>query len=246
MPVRFVADGRDFLAEAFLFDKDGTLISFDHWLLVMRKRARWLGQRIGLSTKDENALLKFMGVDPHTGESLPQGIIHLPRCDAELEVAAYLEGLGVPRSLELVNEVFREVDQEFPFERYIKPTPRAEEFLAGVKEAGGRVGIVTGDSAAATRRHLAALGWEKLVDVVVGTDVCPARKPAPEPVVQACAALGVPPELGVMVGDSPADLLAGRNAGCIPIGVLTGLGKEEELAPLADALVPDLSAIRLR
>jgi len=245
MPVRLVADGRNFLAEAFLFDKDGTLVSFDHWLSVMVERAARLGRHLGLSTKDKDALLKFMGVDPHTGEGLPQGIIHLPRCDAELKVAAYLEALGVSRSLELVSAVFREVDQEFPFERYIKPTPRAEEFLAGVKGAGGRVGIVTGDSAAATRRQLAALGWEGLVDVVVGTDVCPARKPAPEPVVQACAALGVAPELGVMVGDSPADLLAGRNAGCPSIGVLTGLGNREELMPLADALVPDLSAIRL-
>jgi len=247
MPVRFTVDGRTFSAQGFLFDKDGTLLAFDHWLSVMRERAHRLGKRLELSTRETEALLRFMGVDPETGRALPQGIIHLPRCDAEAQVAAYLAGrLSVPEAEAVVADVFQEVDQEFPFERYIRPAPGAEELLVALRKAGGRVAVVTHDSAAATKRHLAALGWDGLVDTVVGTDICPARKPAPEPVLRACAALDVPPEQGVMVGDSPNDLLAGRNAGCLlAVGVLTGLGRPEELFPLADILLPDLSEIRL-
>lgn len=234
MLVGFVAGGRAFEAEAFLFDKDGTLVLFDHWPLVMVERARRLRERLGLSAREERRLLELM-----------QGIISLPRGEAEVQVAEHLGRLGVSRPLGLVREVFGKVDREFPFEKHMKPAPGAEGLLAAVKGAGGRTGIVTGDSAAATRRNLAALGWEAWVDVVVGTDICPTPKPSPEPVFQALDLLGLPPERAVMFGDSPADLAAARGAGCPAIGVLTGLGRPEELLPLADALVPDLSAIRL-
>jgi phosphoglycolate phosphatase-like HAD superfamily hydrolase len=47
-----------------------------------------------------------------------------------------------------------------------------------------------------------------------------------------------------MVGDTASDLAAGRAAGCqLTVGVLTGLGKEEDLAPVADAVLPDLTAV---
>ncbi|RLE31195.1 hypothetical protein DRJ54_01030 [Candidatus Acetothermia bacterium] len=246
MWVNFSVDGRDYSARAFLLDKDGTLISFDHWLRVMEARARRLQAVLGLSDRETDELLIYMGVCPRTGKALPQGIIHLPRCDAEDKVAGYLSRLGVPQALPLVARVFQEIDQEFPFERYLKPLPGAGGLLEEIKGAGGRVAVVTNDSAAATVRHLAALGWEGLVDVVVGTDLCPAKKPAPDPVLLACRKLGIPPAQGVMVGDSPVDLLAGREAGCrLTIGVLTGLGREEDLAPHADLLLPKLDLLRV-
>ena len=42
-----------------------------------------------------------------------------------------------------------------------------------------------------------------------------------------------------MVGDSTHDLIAGRAAGMQTVGVLTGMA-EAELAPLADAVLPDI------
>jgi len=247
MSVNFSVDGHRYSARAFLLDKDGTLISFDHWLKVMEARAHRLRELLGLSEGETAALLTHMGVCPRTGRALPQGIIHLPRCDAEAGVADYLTALGVPDALSLVRRVFREIDHEFPFHRYIKPLPGAEETLLAIRRAGGRVAVVTNDAAAATRLHLASLGWDGLVEVIVGTDVCPAKKPAPEPVLLACQKLGVPPGQGVMVGDSPTDLLAGRSAGCyLSIGVLSGLGRPEDLSPHADLLLPDISSLNLR
>jgi hypothetical protein len=40
--VGFRANGQEFSASVFLFDKDGTLITFDHWFRVMAERARRL------------------------------------------------------------------------------------------------------------------------------------------------------------------------------------------------------------
>ena len=45
----------------------------------------------------------------------------------------------------------------------------------------------------------------------------------------------------VMVGDSTHDLIAGRSAGMLTVGVLTGLAKHEELTNLADVVLPDIS-----
>ena len=44
-----------------------------------------------------------------------------------------------------------------------------------------------------------------------------------------------------MVGDSTHDLIAGRSAGMLTVGVLTGLAKHEELTNLADVILPDIS-----
>jgi phosphoglycolate phosphatase len=44
----------------------------------------------------------------------------------------------------------------------------------------------------------------------------------------------------VMVGDSLHDLVAGRAAGMQTVGVLTGPACRAELAPCADAVLPDI------
>ncbi|MBC7092563.1 HAD family hydrolase [Candidatus Bipolaricaulota bacterium] len=249
MSVRFSAAGRRFSGSGFLFDKDGTLLAFDHWLEVMRERAQRLAVRLDLTGPETEALLRFMGLDPARPGVTNQGIIPLPRCDAEAATAHYLSeacGGGLEEARALVERVFREVDEEFPFERYIRPTPGADAILRAIRRYGGRTAVVTHDTASAARRHLAALGWTDLVDAVIGVDVCAVRKPAPEPVLAACRALGILPEQGVMVGDTVGDLLAGREAGCrLTVGVLTGLGYPEELAPVADLVLPDLTALTL-
>lgn len=250
MAPQFVLDGRPVSASGFLFDKDGTLLSFDHWLDVMRERARRLTGDLGLTEDEQAGLLKFFGLDQAGGRAGDWGIIPLPRCDAEEATAAYLaahRGGDLRLMRELTARVFREVDEEFPFERHLRPTLGAEATLQAIRRGGGKVAIVTHDTEDAAWRHLAALGWEKFVDVVVGLDGCAARKPSPEPVLAACRSLGVAPADAVMVGDTPTDLQAGRSAGCsLGVGVLTGLGTAEELAPLADLVVPHLAALQVR
>jgi phosphoglycolate phosphatase len=234
--------------QAFLFDKDGTLVSFDHWIWVMRERARRLAPQFDLSAAQADSLSRFLGLDPVTGNALPSGLIPLPRSDTEAAVAEWFtQNGGVPFAevAKVVAEVFTEVDQEFPFERYIQPTPGAEEALLGIRRAGGKVGVVTSDAAAAARRHFVALGWDELIDVIVGIDVHPERKPAPGPVVAACSLLGINPVAGVMVGDTATDLQAGKSAGCrLTIGVLTGIGRPEDLGE-ADLILPNLVELKI-
>ena len=54
-------------------------------------------------------------------------------------------------------------------------------------------------------------------------------KPHPEPVLYAAEQLGLSPDVCVMVGDTPVDILSGRRAGAWAVGVLCGFGEEAEL-----------------
>ena len=59
-----------------------------------------------------------------------------------------------------------------------------------------------------------------------------------------CAAHGLRPDEVIVVGDTPADLLMARNAGCArAIAVLTGAIPEHVLAPLADHVLPSVQQL---
>lgn len=111
-------------------------------------------------------------------------------------------------------------------------------FLTGLAERGLRLGVVTNDSEVAARAHLETVAGH--FAFIAGFDSGHGMKPAPEPLLAFAAAMGLAPEQVVMVGDSTHDLVAGRRAGMTSVGVLTGMALEEELAPYADVVLPDI------
>lgn len=74
---------------------------------------------------------------------------------------------------------------------------------------------------------------------------CDCRKPKTGLLERAARELGVPLERSVMVGDKPADIGAGRNAGIPTVLVRTGYGAETEAAAgqRADLVVDDLGDV---
>ncbi|PLX78480.1 MAG: phosphoglycolate phosphatase [Desulfuromonas sp.] len=57
------------------------------------------------------------------------------------------------------------------------------------------------------------LGLSGCFQIVIGGDSCPQKKPSPEPLNAALAALECRPEQALMIGDHHTDLRAGRAAG---------------------------------
>jgi sugar-phosphatase len=77
--------------------------------------------------------------------------------------------------------------------------------------------------------------------VVVTADDVPVGKPDPAPYLLAAERLGADPRRCLVVEDAPAGLTAARAAGCATLAVHTTFAVDELLA---DAVVPDLAAVR--
>jgi HAD superfamily hydrolase (TIGR01549 family) len=105
--------------------------------------------------------------------------------------------------------------------------------FAGVKEAlaelGGRKATATTKGTPTTRLVMEQFGLLPYFDHVQGTDGFPS-KPAPDVIFRSMEALGAKPEQCLMVGDSVADMAAGRAAGIKTCAVLYGYGKRDLLA----------------
>jgi HAD superfamily hydrolase (TIGR01509 family) len=67
-------------------------------------------------------------------------------------------------------------------------------------------------------------------------------KPAPDTILAALAALHCAPPHALMVGDTPADILAGKAAGTKTCAVTYGFGRRETLLPCAPDYVIDTFA----
>jgi len=94
--------------------------------------------------------------------------------------------------------------------------------LARIEASGGRWGVVTNKLEALAREVLRGAGWLDRAGCLIGGDSASRPKPAPDPVLAACRALGVTPARTVMVGDDHRDVLAGRAAGAGTIAVRWG------------------------
>lgn len=100
-----------------------------------------------------------------------------------------------------------------------------------VKALAGRyrLGIVSTRTTRESAEYLAALGVSDYFATIAGRDTTWRIKPHPEPVEAAAAALSLPPERCLMVGDTTVDIKAGRRAGAWTCGVLCGYGQRIEL-----------------
>jgi phosphoglycolate phosphatase len=110
----------------------------------------------------------------------------------------------------------------------------------GLAALGGRKGTATTKGTPTTRAILEQFQLLEFFHHVQGTDGFPC-KPAPDVIFTALKGLGAMPEDCLFVGDSPADMEAGRRAGVKTCAVTYGYGKREDLAVFTpDYWVDDL------
>jgi HAD superfamily hydrolase (TIGR01509 family) len=93
----------------------------------------------------------------------------------------------------------------------------------------GKKSTATTKGTPTTRIVLERFGLLTYFDHVQGTDGFPA-KPEPDVIFKSLEVFGVRPEECLFVGDSPADMEAGRRAGVKTCAVLWGYGSEAEMA----------------
>ncbi len=91
------------------------------------------------------------------------------------------------------------------------------EMLAEVKRMGLPIGLVTGKSRRSADITLRELGWSDcFVSVVTGSEMTK-QKPEPEGLLICAREMGILAHECAMVGDSPADIGAGKAAGMVTI-----------------------------
>ena len=130
---------------------------------------------------------------------------------------------------------------------YLAREHAATRVYPGVPETlsrlNGRKSTATTKSSQTVRSVLEQFGLVDYFDHVQGTDGFPA-KPAPDVIFRSLQALGADARDVLMVGDSPADMAAGKAAGVRTCAVTWGYGKREEMARFApDFWIDDLSQL---
>jgi phosphoglycolate phosphatase len=110
----------------------------------------------------------------------------------------------------------------------------------GLASLGGRKSTATTKGSPTTKLILEQFGLLQYFEHVQGTDGFPC-KPAPDVIWTALKALGANPEDCLFVGDSPADMEAGKRAGVKTCAVRYGYGNSDEMAKFSpDFWIDDL------
>jgi len=125
----------------------------------------------------------------------------------------------------------------------VKAYPGVAETLQ--RFPGMAMAVVTNKPEDPSWTVLRALNLEKFFKTVIGGDTLPARKPSPEPLLEAARRLGRDAGRAVMVGDSPGDVAAGKAAGMGTCAVTYGYRPKEVLsAARPDALIDTFSDLQ--
>jgi len=99
-----------------------------------------------------------------------------------------------------------------------------------------KITVATGKDGYRARDLLNALDIAQYIDIVTGSDEVQHAKPAPDMLLLQMQTLGVNADETIMVGDSHADVEAGKSAGVTTVGVSWGYGSREDLA-MADFII---------
>jgi len=191
--------------EALLLDMDGVLaeVSRSYRNAIIKTCASF---GVSISTEDISA-------EKRKGNANNDWVLTQRLISSKGEVA----------SLEVVTEKFEEIYQGVPgtpglceLERLL-PSPGLLEELA--RRCSKGMAVVTGRPRKDCMKFLESHGLKDLFKACVCMEDGP-PKPDPFPVVQACKLLGASPDLALMVGDTPDDILAAVRAGTTGVGVL--------------------------
>jgi phosphoglycolate phosphatase len=116
------------------------------------------------------------------------------------------------------------------YDAHTRLYPGVQQTLEHFRAAGVRMAIATNKIELITRGLVAKLDLDPYFLVVVGPESVTRRKPDPEVIDLILGRLEVAPAHALMIGDTAADILAGKAAGTLTCGVLYGYGTEGEIA----------------
>ncbi|HEK9101647.1 HAD family hydrolase [Bacillus pfraonensis] len=222
--------------KAILFDKDGTLMDFHSiWIKVAEELVAELVELHRLPQSLRLTILEKIGVEGafvHPRSVLAAGTSH----DIAKICCKYIPSVKESDMHHWISEKLFTLMYEH--RSHMRMTADLPKLLQVLKEKGLILGIVTADDFAPTELFLKQCQLETFFDYIVASDTFPAQKPDKQIVESFCEEFGLDPREVVVVGDTPTDLHLAKNSGaCYAIGVLSGTGDLQTLAPLADIVL---------
>lgn len=218
--------------KGILFDKDGTLVDFQKTWYAL---ADLMALHAAAGDRDRaDALMVKAGYDYDR---------HCFRGDSAFAAGtnADIVRLWYPDADEAHRKAMTAYFDGFTAEQgalQSVPLPGSQEAIAALHRAGFRMGVATNDSTSGAEKTLLALGIAQMFDAAYGYDAVANPKPAPDTVQAFCDLTGLKPSEIAMVGDNRHDLEMARAGGAgLAVGVLSGTGTREALAPLADVVL---------
>lgn len=217
-----------------IFDKDGTLFEFQ------RTWARWCTEFITEVTGGDPARMQAiadgLGFDLATARFRRTS----PMVAGTIQVQIDAVCVALPElSADTVREMVLRTTAATPQVAAVPLAPLLDRLAA----AGYTLGLATNDAERPARAHLTAAGILENFRFIAGYDTGFGAKPGPGMLEAFCRQTGIPPAACAIIGDSTHDLASGRAAGMTTIGVLTGMAEAEDLAHLADAILPDVGEL---
>jgi pyrophosphatase PpaX len=123
------------------------------------------------------------------------------------------------------------------------PFPNAQQTLKRLKDAGVKIAAVTTRSRRTLISTLEMGGLMRYFDVIVSGEDVVYLKPHPEPLLKALQQLEVGPEKAAMIGDTESDILAGKNAKVMTVGVSYGFHGSRVVESGPDFIIGDIADI---
>ncbi|MDN2581651.1 HAD family hydrolase [Aquibium sp. ELW1220] len=219
-----------------LFDKDGTLVDF-------HKTWHAIGDRLALEAAGgdrgkANDLMELAGYDFEAGRFRGDSVF-AAGTNADIVALWYANAPQDEHEARV-----RHFDAVTAAEgaRSAVPLDGVLDALRDLHKRGYKLGVATNDSEGGAKQTIQAIGVAHLFVAAYGYDSVARPKPAPDAIEAFCALTGFAPDEIAMVGDNRHDLeMARAGRAGLAVGVLSGTGTQERLAPLADVV---LSSVR--
>jgi phosphoglycolate phosphatase len=208
--------------KAIIFDFDGTLAVLNIDFSMMRERII--------------SLVRFFGIE----EGAIRERYLLEMIDEVYPMIREKDSSDADEFYDRAHQILHEVELKAAGEG--KLIPGTEAVLRMLRERRIKVGIVTRNCEEAVRKVFPDI--DDYCDVFISRDSVEKVKPHPDHLNSVLGALKVSGEETVMVGDHIIDIQAGKRAGMMTIGVLTGKIKRKEFEEAgADYILRDVSEI---
>lgn len=154
------------------------------------------------------------------------------------------------RTIDAIRELMPSLDAEREVKRMVESGGRDTDGLKAIRGAralvrkltDGQWGVATSGTRITAETRLRHTGFP-IPDVLVTADDVAAGKPAPEVYERTAAALGITPEDGIVIEDTPAGIQAAQAAKMQVVAVRTTYGQRD--VAIADAVVGGPWAIHI-